>query len=84
MANQYAQDDTSTWVEKTSQGSTHGQRDTGIDDCQEKENFLPTVMKSFMGMLLRDQIISSEDCQPFQERLPPQAGGPKFGSPEPM
>lgn len=72
------------WVEKASQGPTPGQRDTGIDDWQEKENFFPTVMKSFVGMLLKDQFPSSEDCQHFRECLPPQAGGPKFGSPEPL
>lgn len=47
------------WVEKISQGLTPGQRDTGIDDYQEKENFLPIVMKSFVGMLLKDQFLST-------------------------
>lgn len=55
-----------------------------IDDYSEKENFLPTVVEPFVGMLLKDQFLSSEDCQPFQERLPPRAGGSKSGSPDPM
>lgn len=39
------------------------------DDYQEKESFLPTVVKPFVGMLLKDQFLSSEDCQPFQKYL---------------